>query len=92
MHRIFNCTSDWKAFHEALQRCEDMWEANQYPKEWRATIVNDTITKLLDSSDPKGEGVIMSNTIMSKVIMSKTRVIMSNFFRHNDLYNYVEIF
>ena len=53
MHRIFNCTSDWKAFHEALQRCEDIWEANQYPKEWRATIVNDTITKLLDLSDPK---------------------------------------
>ena len=34
----------------------------------------------------------MSNTIMSKVIMSKTRVIMSNFFRHNDSYNYVENF
>ena len=44
---IFNCTSDWKAFDEALQRCEDIWEANQYPKKYCAKIVNDTITELL---------------------------------------------
>ena len=30
-HRLFQATSNWEAFHEALTKKEVIWERNQYP-------------------------------------------------------------
>ena len=47
MHRFFRTTSNWKSFDEALKTNQDTWLKNQYPESWTATIVNETIEKLL---------------------------------------------
>ena len=44
IHRLFRATSNWKAFHEALTKNEEIWERNQYPRHWVGNIVKDTIT------------------------------------------------
>ena len=46
IHRLFRATSNWKAFHEALTKNEEIWEGNQYPRYWVGNIVKDTINLL----------------------------------------------
>ena len=45
VHRIFNATSSWPAFDEALTTCKNVWKKNQYPEEFTDGIVLDTLEK-----------------------------------------------
>ena len=47
VHRIFNATSTWPAFDEALSICNDLWRKNQYPEEFTDQIVLPTIEKCM---------------------------------------------
>ena len=44
VHRIFNCTSSWKLFHEGLSEAKQIWEANQYPPSFYQPIVNEALS------------------------------------------------
>ena len=45
VHRIFNATSSWLAFDEALTTCKSVWKKNQYPEVSTDGIVLDTLEK-----------------------------------------------
>ena len=45
VHRIFNATSSWPAFDEALTTCKNVWKKNQYPEEFIDGIVLDILEK-----------------------------------------------
>ena len=43
LHRIFNATSTWEAFHEGVLRACSIFEQNQYPPVFYQPIVRKTI-------------------------------------------------
>ena len=45
IHRLFRATSNWKAFHEALTKNNEIWERNEYPRNWVGNIVKHTINQ-----------------------------------------------
>ena len=47
VHRIFNATSNWQNFDDALCRAQKIWENNQYPPQFTQPIVRATLSKLL---------------------------------------------
>ena len=47
VHRIFNCTSSWKLFHEGLSEAKRIWEANQYPPSFYQPIVNEALNSII---------------------------------------------
>ena len=46
VHRVFNATSNWLAFDQALEKNKSCWTKHQYPEEWSSKIVNQTTRKL----------------------------------------------
>ena len=40
LHRVFNATSNWLAFYQALVKSKTCWTKNQYPEEGSSKIVN----------------------------------------------------
>ena len=34
VHRVFNATSNWLAFDQALEKNKTCWTKNQYPEDW----------------------------------------------------------
>ena len=51
VHRVFNATSNWLAFDQALGKNKTCWTKNQYPEEWSSKIVNQTFEKISGSKD-----------------------------------------
>ena len=49
VHRLYNTTSSWTAFHQGLESAKITWEKNQYPPDFYEPIVADTIGKFLTS-------------------------------------------
>ena len=47
VHRVFNATSNWLAFDQALEKNKSCWTKNQYPEEWSSKIVNQTLEKII---------------------------------------------
>ena len=48
IHRIFNATSNWALFHEALTKAMRCWEDNQYPPQFYESIIRRTMEKLVN--------------------------------------------
>ena len=44
---VFNATSNWLAFDQALEKNKTCWTKNQYPEEWPSKIVNQTQGKII---------------------------------------------
>ena len=47
VHGVFNATSNWLAFDQALEKNKTCWTKNQYPEEWSSKIVNQTLEKII---------------------------------------------
>ena len=47
VHRVFNATSNWLAFDQALEKNKTCWSKNQYPEECSSKIVNQTLEKII---------------------------------------------
>ena len=47
VHRVFNATSNWLAFDQALEKNKTCWTKNQYPEEWSSKVVNQTLEKII---------------------------------------------
>ena len=47
VHRVFNATSNWLAFDQALEKNKTCWTKNQYPEGWSSKIVNQTLEKII---------------------------------------------
>ena len=47
VHRVFNATSNWLAFDQALEKNKTCWTKNQYPEVWSSKIVNQTPEKII---------------------------------------------
>ena len=47
VHRVFNATSNWLAFDQALEKNKSCWTKNQYPEEWSSKIVYQTLEKII---------------------------------------------
>ena len=47
VHMVFNATSNWLAFDQALEKNKTCWTKNQYPEEWSSKIVNQTLEKII---------------------------------------------
>ena len=47
VHRVFNATSNWLAFDQALEKNKSCWTKNQYPEERSSKIVNQTLEKII---------------------------------------------
>ena len=47
VHRVFNATSNWLAFDQALEKNKTCWTKNQYPEEGSSKIVNQTLEKII---------------------------------------------
>ena len=58
VHRIFRACSEWKYFHESIERAKSILMKNQYPPKFSDRLIKDTITKLVLSE----EKVIDQNT------------------------------
>ena len=46
IHRLFQATSNWEAFHEALTKNEEIWLHNEYPRHCVGNIIKNTINQL----------------------------------------------
>ena len=46
-HRVFNATSNWLAFDQALEKNKTCWIKYQFPEEWSSKIVNQTPEKII---------------------------------------------
>ena len=68
-HRVFNATSNWLAFDQALEKNKTCWTKNQYPEEWSSEIVNQTLEKII------GEGKDQLRTKPKEHQRSKTKSI-----------------
>ena len=55
VHRIFNCTSSWKLFHEGLSEAKWIWEANQYPPSFYQPIVNEALNFIITGKRSRGK-------------------------------------
>ena len=47
VQRVFNATSNWLPFDQALEKNKTCWTKNQYPEEWSSKIVNQTLEKII---------------------------------------------
>ena len=47
VHRIFRACSDWKNFHESIERAKSILLKNQYPPRFSDRIIKDTLSKLV---------------------------------------------
>ena len=47
IHRIFRACSNFKTFHESIEKAKVILERNQYPKEFVDKIVEETLNKLV---------------------------------------------
>ena len=47
VHRVFNATSNWFAFDQALEKNKTCWTKNQLLEDWSSKIVNHTLEKII---------------------------------------------
>ena len=47
VHRVFNATSNWLAFDQALEKNKTCWSKNQDQEDWSSKIVNQTLEKII---------------------------------------------
>ena len=47
VHRIYRSCSEWKAFHESLEKAKKVLDNNQYPSAFYEPIIHDTLTKIV---------------------------------------------
>ena len=48
VYRIYRTCSTWEYFHQSLQKAKEILEKNQYPPSFYDSIIEETITKILD--------------------------------------------
>ena len=51
VHRIHRACSNWINFHDSLEKAKKVLENNQYPPAFYNPIIEDTITRLINSSE-----------------------------------------
>ena len=51
VHRIHRACSNWVNFHDSLEKAKKVLENNQYPPAFYNPIIEDTITRLINSSE-----------------------------------------
>ena len=51
IHRIFRACSNFKTFHESIEKAKVILERNQYPKEFVDKIVEETLNKLVGKQE-----------------------------------------
>ena len=50
VRRVFNTTSNWLAFDQALEKNKTCWSKNQYAEEWLSKIKEQTLEKKINGS------------------------------------------
>ena len=48
IYRIHRCCSNWKLFHESLEKAKAVLERNQYPPTFYDPIIRETLTKIVE--------------------------------------------
>ena len=48
IYRIHRCCSNWKLFHESLEKAKAVLERNQYPPTFYEPIIRETLTKIVE--------------------------------------------
>ena len=54
VHRIYRACSDWKNFHDSLEKAKVILKKNQYPPDFFEPIIHETLTRII-SPEKKGE-------------------------------------
>ena len=67
VHTVFNATSNWLAFDQALDKNKTCWTKNQYSEEWSSKTVNQTLENIISG----GKDQLRINT--KRASKSKTR-------------------
>ena len=68
IHRIYRACSNWKLFHESLEKAKKILEGNQYPPSFYEPIINQSLNDLLDIVQTKE---VDSEKTASKKVMLK---------------------
>ena len=56
VHRIHRACSNWMNFHDSVEKAKKVLENNQYPPAFYNPIIEDTITRLINSNEEKERG------------------------------------
>ena len=66
IHRIYRACSDWKAFHESVERAKNILKKNQYPEAFYEPIIHETLTKIIQKDNvPENEESVLNLSDMS---------------------------
>ena len=85
VHRIYRACSDWKAFHESLEKAKKILNNNQYPPAFYEPIIHETLTKILqkDNVTENDDSDVDQSVISLSSDLDKTQEIDSNVAQHN---------
>ena len=85
VHRIYRACSDWKAFHESLEKAKKILNNNQYPAAFYEPIIHETLSKILqkDSMTENDDSDVNQSVISLSSELDKTQEIDSNVAQHN---------
>ena len=56
VHRIYRACSSWEAFHSSMKKATMILEQNQYPPDFYNPIINQTLSKIVNSDFVETEG------------------------------------
>ena len=66
IHRIYRACSDWKAFHESVEKAKNILKKNQYPEAFYEPIIHETLTKIIQKDNvPENEESVLNLSDMS---------------------------
>ena len=57
VHRIHRVSSTWEEFHVSIEKAKAILEKNQYPPQFYAPILNETLAKIYNPDPPANEAV-----------------------------------
>ena len=57
IHRVFESTSTWEHFDQALEKNRKQWIENQYSKNWSDRVVFETLNKIIEGKKFRGESI-----------------------------------
>ena len=76
VHRIYRACSDWKAFHESLEKAKKILNNNQYPSAFYEPIIHETLTKIVQKD-------IVTDDVDQSVISLCSDEMGNNVAQHN---------
>ena len=50
VHRIYNACSNWKNFHESIEKARHILLDNSYPNEFMTSVIHDTLERIITKS------------------------------------------